>query len=285
MSKDLKVNSVVFAGGGCRCFWQLGFWNVAAPALKLKPKVFAGVSAGAAMAVTIAAGRSEFLLEYFKKTTGENKKNFYPENFFSGKPMFPQNEMYRDAVITTLKGGYIRNVKSGPEIKILIARPPVWLGARTATIVGLGTYSIEKKLFFPVHSNLPTRLGYKAEVVSVKDCNTEEELVDLILQSSCTPPLVPILRRDNKVALDGGLVDNVPVSILDESEKKDVLLFLTRRYPEDKIPVVPGWTYLQPSEDIPIVKWDYSNPDGLQKTFDLGRKDGEAFVEKIKKKK
>ncbi len=282
MSKGIKVNSVVFAGGGCRCFWQMGFWNTAAPALKLKPKVFAGVSAGAAMAVTIAIGRSEFLLKYFKKTTGENKKNFYPENFFSGKPAFPQDQMYRDAIIATLKGGHIRKLKSAPEIKILLTRPPIFLGARTATLIGMGTYSIEKKLFFPVHSNLATRLGYKPEIISAGDCNTDEELVDLILQSSCTPPFVPIMRRDKHIVLDGGLVDNVPVAALDESEKKDILLLLTRVYPEDKIPRIPGWTYIQPSEDIPIVKWDYSNPSGLQKTYDLGRKDGDAFVKRFK---
>jgi predicted acylesterase/phospholipase RssA len=281
MSKALKVNSVVFAGGGCRCFWQMGFWNTAAPALKLKPKVFAGVSAGAAMAVTIAAGRAEYMLEYFKKTTAENKKNFYPENFLSKKPAFPQNQMYRDAVIHALADGYFEKVKSGLEVKILLTRPPVWLGARSATIIGMGAYSIEKKIFFPVHSNLSTRLGYKQEVVSVSQCNTAEELVDLILQSSCTPPFVPVMRRGNNIVLDGGLVNNVPVTALDDSEKKDILLLLTRVYPENKIPKIPGWTYIQPSEDIPIVKWDYSNPSALQKTYDLGRKDGETFAKRI----
>jgi predicted acylesterase/phospholipase RssA len=282
MRKGIKVNSVVFAGGGCRCFWQMGFWNTAASGLKLKPKVFAGVSAGAAMAVAIAAGRAEYMLEYFKKATGENKKNFYPENFFSKKPAFPQNQMYRDAVINAIDGKYFDKAKSGPEIKVLLTRPPKWLGARSATLIGMGAYTLEKKLFFPVHSNLATKLGYKPEVVSVNQCNTAEELVDLILQSSCTPPLVPILRRGNNIVLDGGLVDNVPVAALDENEKSDILLLLTRVYPESKIPQIPGWTYIQPSEDIPIVKWDYSNPSGLQKAYDLGRKDGEAFVKRFK---
>ncbi len=43
-------DAVVFAGGGCRCFWQAGFWTEAAPALELAPRQVAGVSAGSAFA-------------------------------------------------------------------------------------------------------------------------------------------------------------------------------------------------------------------------------------------
>ncbi|MGI9024564.1 MAG: patatin-like phospholipase family protein [Burkholderiaceae bacterium] len=38
---------VVFAGGGNRCWWQAGWWDVVAPAISLKPRVIAGVSAAA----------------------------------------------------------------------------------------------------------------------------------------------------------------------------------------------------------------------------------------------
>ena len=36
---------VVFAGGGHRCWWQAGFWDVVAPRIALRPRVVAGVSA------------------------------------------------------------------------------------------------------------------------------------------------------------------------------------------------------------------------------------------------
>ena len=49
--EDFKY--AVFAGGGCRCLWQAGFWHVVSPELNLKPDIFAGVSAGAAMASMI----------------------------------------------------------------------------------------------------------------------------------------------------------------------------------------------------------------------------------------
>jgi len=43
---------VVFAGGGNRCWWQAGWWDTVAPELGLRPRVIAGISAGAATACT-----------------------------------------------------------------------------------------------------------------------------------------------------------------------------------------------------------------------------------------
>lgn len=40
-------DAVVFAGGGTRCTWPMGFWSAAAPALELSPRQVAAVSAGA----------------------------------------------------------------------------------------------------------------------------------------------------------------------------------------------------------------------------------------------
>ena len=48
MGDAQPFEAVVFAGGGCRCFWQAGFWEVAAPALGWQPRVAGAVSAGAA---------------------------------------------------------------------------------------------------------------------------------------------------------------------------------------------------------------------------------------------
>jgi len=29
---------------------------------------------------------------------------------------------------------------------------------------------------------------------------------------------------------------------------------------------------------VPVSSWDYTNPAGLQATYDLGRRDGDAFA-------
>ena len=66
-----EFKSVVFAGGGSRCMWQAGFWEVAAPELGIKPEncvVFEDAQAGIEAAIragmkTVGVGSPEILSE------------------------------------------------------------------------------------------------------------------------------------------------------------------------------------------------------------------------------
>lgn len=122
------------------------------------------------------------------------------------------------------------------------------------------------------------KLGFSAEVIRVQDCRSIPELADLLLQSSCTPPFVTVMRRNGRATLDGGLVDNVPVQVVDD-RSGDMLVLLTRPYPRERIPQVSGRHYIQPSQPIVIEKWDYTNPEGLQAAYDLGLADGKRFMD------
>ncbi len=281
MSENSKFKSVVFAGGGSRCFWQLGFWNTAAAALNIRPSAVSGVSGGAAFACFSISGDAAEILTYFKKLTGANRKNFYPSNLFRKESVFPHYEMYKDAILHSLNDVTIKKILNGPDIRILIARPPGWMGAWFSAFTGVVLYNIEKHILHPLHPVFSSIAGFRGEVVSIKKCRTREEVADLILESSCMPPFMPVMRRNNDVVLDGGLIDNVPISILDDCEGEKLVL-LTRHYKDKIIPKNDGITYVQPSEIIPITKWEYTDPDGLQYVYDLGRRDGEKFAKKLK---
>jgi predicted patatin/cPLA2 family phospholipase len=91
------------------------------------------------------------------------------------------------------------------------------------------------------------------------------------------------MTLNNAIALDGGLVDNVPVDFLYPGEpEKPTLVLLTRTYPKKQIPRKAHRTYIQPSRKIPVKRWDYTNPEGVRKTFELGKTDGERFLKKMK---
>ena len=118
-------------------------------------------------------------------------------------------------------------------------------------------------------SFLPARAA--APVRSASE--TPESLAETILQSSCMPPITPQYRRDGEPVIDGGIIDNAPVDLLGDCDSK--LVLLSRRY--DRLPHAPGVRYVQPSEPVPVALWDYASPSLIQKTFDLGRRDGELF--------
>lgn len=272
----MAFESVVLAGGGSRCLWQAGFWREAAEPLSLAPRQFATVSAGSAIGCAIVAGLADETLRLFKEVTRKNRRNFYPAHLLGGRPAFPHYAMYRGAMLDLVDDTVLGRLKKGPDLRVLIGRLPRWLGPRAGLLAAAAAYNFDKRVRRLVHPETPRRIGFEPETVRVAECETPEALADLVLASSCTPPMTPLLRWKGQYALDGGVIDNVPLCALDESPG-ETLVLLSR--PHLRLPQVPGRTYVQPSRPVGISAWDYTSPDKLQRAYDLGRRDGAAFVD------
>lgn len=268
-------DSVVFAGGGSRCFWHAGFWREVQEPLALAPRQIAAVSAAGAIACAITAGIAHEALRLFQAATRANPRNVYWRNLFTSDPVFPHERIYRKAVLDLFDHTALAKVHAGPDIRMLLGRLPRWLGPRTGILAAAVAYNFDKRVRKVVHPTTPLALGFRPEVVSVRTCATPEALADLVLASSCSPPMTPLLTWNGRYALDGGVVDNVPVCALDDAPG-ETLVMLTRRYPA--LPAIPGRTYVQPSEKPAVSAWEYTSAEGLQAAYDLGRRDGEAFV-------
>ena len=278
MREVLPYDALVFAGGGCRCFWQLGFLESVTREFDLAPRQAAAVSAGAAMACAFFVARSEEVCNYFHRIIEANERNIYPRNLFRKERVFPHEAMYRDTIRECMDEGSLRRLQAGPEIRVLLTRLPRFLGATAGVATAFLAYEAEKVFSPSVHPKLASRLGFRPEVVSLQSCPTAEAVADLILQSSCTPPMTRVHWRDGAPVLDGGLVDNVPVAALADGAR-EVLVLLSRRYPNEVVPKREGYTYVQPSAPVPVEKWDYTSPARVRATIELGQRDGNAFVE------
>ena len=271
-------DSVVFAGGGNRCVWQAGFYRAVGETVDLAPARVAATSAGAAVAAVLFAGRFDDALTHFRGATAANSANVHWRNLFNGAPVFPHAAMYRRALLEVIDDRALATLHAGPDMLVAITRAPAWLGARTGfAIAGLAD-ALEHLVGPPVHPRLAPWLGFRAEYASVRACRTPEALADLVLASSCTPPFTPMLMQGGKPSLDGGIADNVPVAAL-AGAPGATLVLLTRRY--RRLPVHSQRVYAQPSADLPVASWDYTNPTGLQAGYDLGRRDGETFARQL----
>ena len=279
-------DQVVFAGGGNRCWWQAGFWDVVQPELKLRPRVITSISAGAATACMLYMNRSEWVMDYYAHVLRDNPKNAYWGNLLRGESVFPHYRIYRQALLD-IYGAEFPSLQNAPEIRIGVSHLPRWLGARSAVAAGLIAYNIEKYVRKKLHPTLGQSLGFHPEFVKAQECATVDDLADLILQSSCTPPFTPVMRRHGRPVLDGGMVDNVPVGALDASPGL-VLVMVTRVYPRPQMFVVEHGAnrdqrrvYVQPSRKVPISAWDYTSPSLMRPAYDLGRTDGEQFLTRL----
>jgi len=271
----LEFSNAVFAGGGSRCFWQAGFWSVFDADGTRTPQRVVGVSAGAAMACLTFSGRVQFGLDDFKQRAADNRRNFYPGRVVGRGEVFPHERIYRDAILATVDADALARLHAGPHLQIAMAGMPRWAGTQTGALAGLLAYNIEKRVRKPMHPVLGRAIGFRSILGTTRACATPEALADLILASSSTPPVTPVGMFEGEHVLDGGIVDNVPVHAL-EDEPGETLVLLSRRYPE--LPSVAQRTYLQPSMPIPVSMWDYTNPQALQDTFDLGRRDAETYL-------
>ncbi|MEM7434392.1 MAG: patatin-like phospholipase family protein [Myxococcota bacterium] len=277
----MVFRNAVFAGGGSRCFWQLGFWEGAIEAgleLRESVKFMGSTSAGCAMATAAVLDRSRDALDLFKEMTRENPANIHWRNInpFRDAPLLPHARMYREALRVLVDPSDLPALKRIP-VHFLMSGSPQWVRGRASTVLGFSIYALEQTLLNPIHSRWPARAGYRPLVGRVADCETLDELVEMILAASCIPPVLPGGRHRDEPVLDGGLIDNVP-TLLAEDQPGETLVLMSQRY-ETKLPVRPSTTYVQPSRTITIDKFDYANPEGLQATFELGVEDGVRFAE------
>jgi predicted acylesterase/phospholipase RssA len=268
-------NAVVFSGGGCRCCWQVGFWTEALAELP-PPRVVGAVSAGAAMACGIYAAVVHDVIADFKQRAAANRRNFYPGNLLNGRPAFPHEQIYRSTLLDCFGEEDLARLHRGPEIRILIGRPPRWAGAFATVGLGLAAELARRSLGRDIHASWGRRFGFRPEVVTSAECATPTELVELILQSSCMPPMLPLYRRDDHPVVDGGVIETVPVDAA--SPARTMLVLLTGQHAAATLPSVPGRTYVQPSRPLTVSTWDYTSPEGVQDAYDLGRRDGERWL-------
>jgi hypothetical protein len=279
---------VVFSGGGNRCWWQAGFWDVVAPAIALKPRIIASVSAGAATACMLYANDSAATMAYYRDALKHNRRNAYWGNLFRrardpanphATRVFPHAAIYRRALTDVLGGEHFDRLKcDAPEIRIVYARLPRGFGPHAALAVGLLAYNVEKHWRRSLHPTFGRRIGFRPEIARMQDCGDIDDLVSLITASSCTPPFTPVEHRGGRPTLDGGMVDNVPVDAADAG--LSTLVLLTRRYPAraDSFHHL-GRLYVQPSAKVAVSAWDYTDPAAMQLTYDHGRRDGERFAD------
>lgn len=273
-------DKVIFAGGGYRCWWQAGFWEVLRAEIELRPRVIGAVSAGAFMACLVHANDSRRALAWYERELAGVRTNMAWLNLFRrGEPLWRQGPVYRKAIRALLGGEHFRQLLwQAPEIRVLYALPPVGMTERKAAWRAWQVCRRDaRSASLPLHGGTEGQ-GFRMAVKRLQDCRTEREMVDLIWASSCTPPMMAAAEMDGELAFDGGLIDPVPVRLVADVPGQTLVL-TTRRYSK-KTPVFAseGRIYVQPSVALPAAGWDITSPKRFQKSCEQGRRDAEAFL-------
>ena len=273
--------ALTLAGGGNRAFYQLGLLRGFGPLLLPRLRAVAACSAGACIAVLYLAQREREAHAFWRERRAGVRKNFELSRLLRGLRPTPHAPIYYDTVVHALRDGGLERLRAQPfPVLVLTSAIPAWMGSFTAVGLGLSLYSLEKYLRpRQLHPRLGRSLGFSPQVFDARECERPEQVADLILASSATPPFTPVGRYAGTRLLDGGMVDNVPAFVAEQiSDVRRNLILLTRPYP-------PGVTgrqghrlYLAPSAPTPISRWDYTRPDRLDATLDMGERESELHA-------
>lgn len=274
--------SIVLSGGGCKAFWAMGAYEVLQDLL---PPIdhWAGVSAGASMALARAAGRFDECFALFIDAVARNARNVYPERLLRRERAFPHDDIYRNAVMQVFRDGGFERLREGTPVHILLSFiKPGHPRLRTSLIAVRNFAQARARKHLHGASWMPEGIGER--VVCSRDAESPEQLLDWTLASSTIPPFTRIQREGGRTYLDGGLIDNAPIRALPaEARAHDRKILCLISHPK---PTPPGPVrnsegaevlYLAARAELPVRIWDYTSPPRIYNILDMGRRDGEAL--------
>ncbi|MCA9615114.1 MAG: patatin-like phospholipase family protein [Sandaracinus sp.] len=264
---------LTFAGGGSRAFYQLGLLERWGDQMLPRVAGVAGCSAGAAMAVLLYSGRIDRARKFFAERRQGVRGHMQWSRVLEGKRPFPHHDIYRATLIDALSEGGLENLRNQPfPIRFLCAAFPKAMPSVVGVALGLGFYTLEKAVRPKmVHPTFPQKLGFTPRAYDARDCESPEELTELVLASSSTPPFTRRGRFGQELLLDGSMVDNAPAYLLEDiPEVKRHVVLMTRPYKSELVGEQGDRFYVAPTRPLPISRWDYRQDAPVDETFQIG---------------
>lgn len=278
-----SFHTVVFAGGGNRCWWQAGFVEGLKECSAWEPRLLVGASAGAAIAVASVTGRLRQSLETAVERFSRTPVNIEWGQLLRGQRPFVLPRIYPDWIKSFLDASDFEMLRRSPiDVRAAITRPIPLLPTSISTALALALYSTEKFWLRSTHSRLPHWFGLRSEQWPVGQCNSVEEASTLLLASGAAVPITPTHRVAGRVALDGGFYDSIPLP-KEASATGDTLVLLTRHQAHRaQIFEESGRVYVQPRHPVAVVNMDCTNPQGVRATFEQGWREAKALMSGVR---
>lgn len=273
-SSSLRFEQLVFAGGGTRCFWHGGFLGVVASAIDLEPKRIAAVSGGALAASTFVGGVEKRLLDVMGEALARRDTNVSVSwDEVQDQGLTPHQEMYREIVSETLHEEAIDRVAHGPSFQVLLAHPPIDKAPKLSTLPMMVAYEADLAIRSTPHVVAAGAIGANEVLVDAREAARTGKLVDLVCAAAIIPPVFNAHQWNGRPVVDGGMTSKAPMPDPDEGR---TLALMTRRF--RNLPDDPDRLYVQPSEQVPADKIDFTDRDKIERTWEAGRRDGHAFL-------
>ena len=274
-SLDLaSVDTLIFAGGGNRCWWQAGaITHLLAQDWRLPPQLV-GTSGSAAVAASFLTAGPQAALAACQRLYAGRTRMFEWRGLLGGRLHFAHRHVYPAWLASFVDGRHFEALRrSSSRLQVAITRPARRVGLRGSIGVATVAYLVDRFLRGPLHPRLPRWLGLRQEFRNLHDCTSLDEARDLLAAAGAALPFIPARRIAGEYAIDGGYTDNVPLPAQSTVEKARTLVLLTRHYPKlPRLFRVDGRSYWQPDTRIPVDMLDCTARANVLDAWALGER-------------
>lgn len=275
-----NIQTLAFAGGGNRCWWQAGLLtHLQAYGARL-PASLIGTSAGAAIAASFLTGSTATSLQSCQRLYAANAHFFDWRGLTRFQLNFAHQTVYPAWLTAFVNEGNFKALQSASSrLRVAVTRPARGLGLAGSVAAGTLAYLLDKKLFHNIHPALPRFMGLKQAFFDLQDCKTAKEAQITLQAAAAAPPFMSGVLLQGGWALDGGYTDNAPIPAQTAGEKASTLVLLTRHYPDKpSLFEAHGRTYWQPSRKVPVSTWDCRPGTTVDDAFALGQDDAKRAL-------
>jgi predicted acylesterase/phospholipase RssA len=273
-----RFDTIVFAGGGNRCWWQAGIVTHLLDRGWQLPAQLVGTSAGAAIAASCMADGPPAALEACRKLYSANSRLFDWAALRERKIRFAHEQLYPAWLALLIHADNFHNVKTGPtQLRVALTQPAKRLGLAGSVAIGTLAYLVDKYVWESIHPQLPKVLGLQQVFMNLHECETAADAQQLLWATAAAPPFMPAQRLQQVHCIDGGYTDNAPIPQQSAGEREKTLVLLTRHYPH--LPSVfrmNDRTYWQPSRKVPVSTWDCTAASTVEDAFMHGVEDAKS---------
>lgn len=269
-------DTIIFAGGGNRCFWQAGLmqhWTA-----KVRAQRFVGTSAGAAMATAFLASHIEVAISACQRLFDANPKFHETNRSPNQRGWFAHERIYPTWIAAFADATAAQKLSEDTRVlQIGVCRLPQYLPTSIGLALGTVGYLIDKHLSHRLHPKFPAQLGYVMQIIDVAQHASAAALQNLLVASAAAAPILLGRRLEGELAYDGGFADNAPRPEKRATDEMQLVL-LTRHYPHRPRAFFfeERW-YLQPSKRVPVSTFDCTFKTQIRGAFELGLSDARAF--------
>lgn len=279
-----REHVLVFAGGGVRAFYGLG-WAASLQERGIRFREIVASSSGAALSLALLSGTYEQVMYDFAAEARSHKHVDW-KSWWRGDPLFTVGAAYRDMIERWLR--HQRVLEHFTELAFLAWELPLRVcGRRTLEFLQLA-WHLNRELADPNRHALRThrlalKKGMTEKVFTKADMQTPRKMVDAVIASSCIPPLV---EHENRGFLDGGLTLPVPAHVAAARHSDSSILVVGNGYSVVRQAQAALRHFQNHRNDIHwfypdrlhVGMWSFDDPEGITRTYAQGYRDGRALL-------